>query len=373
MLKTLFVVFFSVSVAYATGQKGFTVHAKITGFPNGTKFYLYDPEIQTAIDSAVIKKNEFRMKGSAGEAPQTFYLRTNVGQESYYSYFFIGNESITITGDKKDFPFFLSVKGSSSQDEYQVINNQTDRWYERRQKLTDVALSLMWDTTAFGKALNDSIWRVIRPIDKLTDSLRIAFIRSHLNSYAGLKELNFLKSKFDKATLQKMYDTLKLPYKESIYGKRIWAYLEVGDPVKKGDQFFNFEAVDTAGKKYALSAFKGKYILLDFVQANCGPCVLSVDELKKMNSLYKDKLAIISFNTDQSKDVWYKSILRDKPTWLSLWDAEGTYGRAALKYGVTGYPTSILIDPNGKIVWIGLGWGEGMFTNLLLKYINGIM
>ena len=92
-----------------------------------------------------------------------------------------------------------------------------------------------------------------------------------------------------------------------------------------------------------------------------------------MNSRYKNKLTIISFNTDQSRDIWYKSIVRDKPTWLSLWDGNGAYGRAALKYGVNGYPTSILIDPNGKVVWVGSGWGEGMFTNLLPKYINEVM
>jgi thiol-disulfide isomerase/thioredoxin len=373
MFKSLFLVFFSALVLSAAGQKGFTIHAKITGFPDGTKFYLVDPEIQTSIDSAIIKKNGFRMKGILGETPRILHLRTNVAQESYYTYFFIGNEGVTITGDKKDFPFFLSVKGSVSQDEYQVLNDQINKWYQRRQKLTDVAVSLMWDTTAFGKALHDSVWRVIRPIDKLTDSIRISFIQSNLNSYAGLNELNFLKSRFNKTTLQKMYDTLKTPYKESVYGMRLWAYLEVGDPIKKGDSFFDFEAVDTAGKKYELSAFKGKYILLDFVQANCGPCILSVDELKEMNSLYKNKLTIISFNTDQSRDIWYKSILRDKPTWLSLWDGNGTYGRAVLKYGVNGYPTSILINPDGKVVWVGSGWGEGTFTNLLSKYINGVM
>jgi thiol-disulfide isomerase/thioredoxin len=200
--------------------------------------------------------------------------------------------------------------------------------------------------------------------------MQMSFIRSHLNSYAALHELSFFKVKVDKDTLQKMYNRLEDIYKESPDGMRLLTYLEVGDPLKKGDSLFDFEALDTSGKKYQLSAFKGKYILLDFTQAYCVPCMQSVEELKKMNSLYKDKLAIISFSTDLSKQVWYKTVLRDRPSWLSLWDGRGTFARPVLKYGVTGYPTFTLIDPDGKIAWIGAGYGDGMFSDLLPKYIK---
>jgi thioredoxin-related protein len=211
---------------------------------------------------------------------------------------------------------------------------------------------------------------LVKPVDSTMEATRIAFIRSHLNSYVGLKELNFLKSRFDKAELKRLYDSIKVPYRECLYGKQLMTYIEVGDPVKKGDVSFDFEAIDTADKKHALSDFNGKYVLLDFMYASCGACLLSLTELKKMDSLYKDKLIIISFSTDLSKNVWYKSVAKDKPSWLSLWDGKGSYAKPVLKYGVTGYPTFVLIDPHGKIVWMGSGYGDNMFASLLPKYIK---
>ncbi|MBK5273047.1 MAG: AhpC/TSA family protein [Bacteroidia bacterium] len=369
MLKSLFFILFAASVGSASAH-GFIFHAKITGFPDGTKFYLYDLDFQKLIDSALIKKNQFRMKGTVGDIPQFIRLYTTVENESYYFNIFMGNESVNVTGDKKDFPFYLSVTGSPSQGLYKVLNKQTNKLYERREKLMKKVITLMHDTTKEGKAEQTALLKIIKPIDSTVEAIRIAFLRSHLNSYVGLKELNFLKSRFGKAELQKMYATLEDSYKESLYGKQLLTYIEVGDPVKKGDIAFDFEAIDTSGKKYTLSGFKGKYVLLDFGYASCGACFLSLPELKKMDSLYKDKLAIISFSTDLAKEVWYKGIIRDQPSWLSLWDGEGTFAKPVLKYNVTGYPTFVLIDPDGKIAWMNSGYGDNMFTELLPKYIK---
>jgi thiol-disulfide isomerase/thioredoxin len=198
----------------------------------------------------------------------------------------------------------------------------------------------------------------------------MAFIKAHFNSYIGMNALFFVRNSFKKDTLQKMYDGLSAEHKESIYGQRIKNYLIVGDALKNGDKYSDFEAMDTSGKKHKLSDFTGKYVLLDFTQTYCEPCIESVDELKKADSLYKNKLQLISFNADKSKERWLTGILRDKPTWIALWDGEGIYGKTILKYNVTGYPTFVLLNPEGKIIWKEFGFETGIIEKALEKNVQ---
>lgn len=369
MIKSLFCLLFAASVLNISAQ-GFTIHAKISGFPDGTKFYLLDLDLQTIVDSAYIKKNKFQVKGIAGDVPQFFRLYTTLKNENYYCNVFMGNESVTVTGDKKDLPYHMSYKGSPSQDLYQVLNKQTNPFQVQRDSLMKNAMALSNDTTKNGKAQFSLLLKKVKLVDSTSEAIRTTFIRSHLNSYVGLKELNFLKSRFDKIELKKLYAAIEDPYKECLYARQLMAYIEVGDPVKKGDMAYDFEAVDTSGKIYTLSGFKGKYVLLDFGYASCGACLLSLPELKKMDSLYRDKMVILSFNTDISREVWHKSVIRDKPTWPSLWDGKGNYAKPVLKYNITGYPTFVLIDPSGRILWINSGYGDNMLSDLLSKYIK---
>ncbi|HEY5327751.1 MAG TPA: TlpA disulfide reductase family protein [Mucilaginibacter sp.] len=150
-------------------------------------------------------------------------------------------------------------------------------------------------------------------------------------------------------------------FKISHFGARIGNYLKVGNILKNGDQMADFEAMDKDGHKHHLSDTKGKYVLLDFSTTYCGPCIESLKDLKIISKKYADQIQIISFSGDGGKATWLKGINRDRPAWLTLWDGKGNYGETILKYGVTGYPSFFLIDPQGKIVskWVGYGKDPG--------------
>jgi peroxiredoxin len=158
-------------------------------------------------------------------------------------------------------------------------------------------------------------------------------------------------------------------YKQSLFGQRIGNYLKVGDILNKGNNITDFEALDKDGNKHRLSEIKGKYILLDFSTTYCGPCIESLEDLKIISKKYAEQLGIVSFSGDGGKATWLKGISRDQPAWLSLWDGKGSYGETILKYGVTGYPTFFLIDPQGKIVskWSGYGKSPGEKGSLETK------
>ncbi|MHB8207875.1 TlpA family protein disulfide reductase [Mucilaginibacter sp.] len=171
-------------------------------------------------------------------------------------------------------------------------------------------------------------------------------------------QLFYLKGEFSKDSLQHIYNNLKPEFKNSSYGQRIATYLKVGDILKEGDSYTDFEAMDKDGKKHRLSDIKGKYVLLDFSATYCGPCVSSITDLKNISRNYSDKVEIITFSADGGKGTWIEGLKRDNPTWLSLWDGKGNYGETMLKYGINGYPTFVVIDPQGKIISKVMGYDK---------------
>ena len=356
------VIFF---VVQTFGQKNL-VSGDLKGFVNGDKVIFEDPYQQKILDSTVILNGKFFLKIILDEIPKGYYLTIKSDSSYYYCYLFIANENVKINGQKNNFPYDLSVTGSKNHLVRTILNDKTKVLDKERD---NVVRFLRADVPNE----NDSIYKIeykknskrLKEIDKTTDSIKKDFVIKYINTYYGLNELYYLRGKFEKETLQKMYSSLKSIFKQSFYGERISNFLKVGDALKKGNQFFDFEAKDTTGKSYKFSEFSGKYILLDFTETYCGPCIESVEELKMVHKKYSDSLIIISFSADKSELIWKTGLNRDKLNWLSLSDGEGTYGNTLLKYGVDSYPTFFLINKSGKIIDIQKGFGNGTVENML--------
>jgi hypothetical protein len=277
----------------------------------------------------------------------------------------VGNEDVRISGDKKDFPFYLNITGSPSQDVYNTLNDRIRALETSRNELTENIGSLLTDESDSAKTKLNAIGKKLQHIDSLTDAARIAFLKANLHSFAGLNELYYLKGRFSRDTLQLMYNGLRKDFKESVYGQRILNYLKAGKTLQVGDRFQDFAAWDQFGSNHRISELTGKYVLLDFTETYCGPCILSVDELRQINHSYADSLRVVSFWADKSRDTWQKGLARDKQEWLCLWDGNGSYGETLLKYGIVAYPTFVLISPEGKIISKWSGYGKGSLESAI--------
>jgi len=107
----------------------------------------------------------------------------------------------------------------------------------------------------------------------------------------------------------------------------------------------------TEGKNIKLSSLKGKYVLVDFWAAWCGPCRAENPNVVKMYAEYKNKgLEIYGVSLDDSKAAWEKAIEKDKLTWINVSDLKGWQSIAAKTYSVTAIPMSFLLDKQGKII-----------------------
>jgi len=117
----------------------------------------------------------------------------------------------------------------------------------------------------------------------------------------------------------------------------------------------DFEAIDGEGKKFKLSDYRGKLVMLDFWGFWCGPCVATLPHNQELTTKLKDKpFALIGVNSDQDGA---QAVARMKREGLTFRNAMvGNTGAAIPKqYNVRGWPTVYLIDKNGVIRWKTVG------------------
>lgn len=350
----------------AAFSQNYVVNAKLTGFPDQTKFYLRDLDKDTDVDSAFLVGGKLTMQAKLESKPVSVRFYASYNKKFYYATLLLGADKVTITGDASQFPFNVQITGSKIQDLENILQAQTRDDYKKRNELVNEYFNLNGDSLQ-KKARSKEIWGVIGKIDKRDDSIRRAFVAKHLNSYPALEELKFLKNVYNHDTLQKMYNSLTPEYRNSNYGKVIAVYLKVGDPLKKGDQYTDLSGMDRDGKQHKLSDIKNKYILVDFSETYCGPCMASAKEMKELVQQYPDKVAIVTYSGDSGKKNWLAGLDRDQPTWLSIWDGTGDNGETMMKYGVTGFPSFFLIDPQGKIVATQVGYDTGVLKEMIKK------
>jgi peroxiredoxin len=343
---------------------GYKITAELTGFPDSTIFYLNSSTTEENFDSAILVHGKALFEDKMEDPPDLIRLTAIVNNEHKYCNLFIGNDIVKVEGDIKDFPWNVKITGSKTQDELDQLQNSIKSNEMKRDSMAQAFFSL---SPQLQEETGKVVWDSINKLDSITYLVRVQFIKSHINSYAGILNLTWFMNTLPKDTIRTLFNELTPEFKSSRYAKKVQVYLK--EKISEiGDQYHDFEATNKDGQPIKFSSFTGKYLLLDFTSANCGPCVRSAEELRMIHKTYNDSLVIISFSIDPKKETWLKSLERDSVTWTSLWDGQGTFSETYIKYGINGVPAFFLIDPKGKIVDKWMGYGKGSLEEKLGRF-----
>jgi peroxiredoxin len=125
--------------------------------------------------------------------------------------------------------------------------------------------------------------------------------------------------------------------------------------VKVGKPAPDFSLPDLSGKPVTLSSYRGqKLVLMDFWATWCGPCRMAMPGLQELQDKFKDRgLEILSINQGETAEPVRNFIQRKKYTFHVVLDQDGDVGG---KYGVRGIPTLVLVNKEGVVQWLQVGY-----------------
>ncbi len=120
---------------------------------------------------------------------------------------------------------------------------------------------------------------------------------------------------------------------------------------------FEFAVMDS-GKEMKLIDFQGKYVILDFWGTWCRPCVGGIPDLVKLHEELKgEPFEIVSIAVKSKREAFDTLVEEHGMDWLHAWEANSS-GEMVRLYNVNSFPTIVLIDPNGKIIYRDWQLGE---------------
>lgn len=104
------------------------------------------------------------------------------------------------------------------------------------------------------------------------------------------------------------------------------------------------------GSEFKLSSLKGKYVLLDYWGTWCGPCMADMPKIKEYSNKYSNKnLIVLGVNSGDTSEKWQNAIKKNEFNWMQIRSTKDN--NLLIPFNVTSFPTKILIDPDGKIIY----------------------
>ncbi|SMC57982.1 TlpA disulfide reductase family protein [Pedobacter nyackensis] len=214
--------------------------------------------------------------------------------------------------------------------------------------------------------------------NKQKQNMKQKFIAEHPDSYVSLYTLAELEYMYSADSYAVAYQQLTNRLKNTSIAAFIKGKIDKLKITATGTNAKDFTRKNQYGKSISLSDYRGKLVLLDFWGSWCVPCRQTHPHLKELYDKYKSKgLEIVAVANEKSKDLekskqaWHAAIKKDDINWVHVLNDEGSGGADIVSaYGITSYPTKLLLDQKGRILMrVSSGLNEEM-DQLIEKLLN---
>ncbi len=114
------------------------------------------------------------------------------------------------------------------------------------------------------------------------------------------------------------------------------------------------------GTKKKIYDYKGKPLVINFWYLHCPPCINEIPSFTELNKKYANKINVVAISQDKKADIQTflaKHIFKAD----IVADAEAFINKYSLG---SGYPFTLLLDKNGKIMYVKSEGGETPETQM---------
>jgi len=108
------------------------------------------------------------------------------------------------------------------------------------------------------------------------------------------------------------------------------------------------EAVDLQGKAWNAAELAGKVVVLNFWATWCAPCKDELPTLQTLHDISDAQTVVLTINVREPAARAARYMQSTGMTFPVISDPKG---ELAKRWGVTVYPTTVLIAPNGQARW----------------------
>lgn len=272
-------------------------------------------------------------------------------------FFIYPKDKVNVTGIMHSYKVEYKASGNILNDQYSEYRDNIIYDYELSSKLMYEVENL------YTQNVSDSIIDI--SYDKLTE-ISIKNNQNPINyiSKNPNKEISsYLLFNEQKENIEKYYFKLDEKIKQSDYGKLIQKKINTWNKVSINSKAPDFEYETFKNGKFKLSENKQKYMVLDFWGSWCGPCLIEMPKLKEFYKKNKNKVEIVGIAARDKKENWIKAINENELGWIHILNNKEK-DDLVRKFGVTGFPTKIIINQNGEIEGIFLGAKNNFFQKM---------
>jgi len=178
----------------------------------------------------------------------------------------------------------------------------------------------------------------------------------------------FLLLQSQKDTIQKHYEYFDEAVKNSSYGQIVAQKIDAWNRISIGTLPPDFKYQTLIGSSFRLSDHRNKYVVLDFWGSWCAPCIGGFPAMKQFYSENKSRVEFVGIACRDQKENWIRAVEEHDLDWIQILNQTGENDLSKL-FAIEGYPTKIIINPEGKIEGIYLGESEEFYMDLA-KLLN---
>lgn len=359
----------ALSLTASVAQAQVKISCKLNGYDKDKIIVAYQNDKVMKQDTVDVKNGAFTYVDNNRKQLTNYYVMEPGNRSSYMPLFAMPGQNLKVWGSMEEFHF----GGTALYDKVNAISDHLD---PMKKKQSDIMKEYRTQVkTLTTEAQKDSLAQAAQTkLDKVNSEIKnyvLGYIKAHANEEATCylipmcEDVNAAIDMLTPAVRNSAFAAYYKPAKEM--ADRQAKQKEMEKKTAEGTVAPDFTLKDINGKDFKLSSLRGKYVLLDFWGSWCGWCIKALPNMKECydKNSKNGKFEIVSIDCNDTEEKWKAAVKQHDMSWTQVKN-ENKDGVPTM-YGVSGFPTFVLISPDGKIAKRYVGSSPDMY-----KYIDSL-